>query len=87
MALSTPTLHAWDLKRWLTRPHGRRQRRLRLIETLALGERRFVGLLAVDGRELLIGATPHSLTLLDDLSAAALDDFVPAAAHSGREVQ
>ncbi|MGH9474938.1 MAG: flagellar biosynthetic protein FliO [Terriglobales bacterium] len=83
--MATPSLHSWDLKRWLASPRKRRARRLRLQETLSLGDRRFVALLVVDGRELLIGATPHSLTLLDDLGGG-LEDFPPPAAR-GRDLQ
>jgi flagellar biogenesis protein FliO len=64
-------LQGLDLKRWLGKPRiRRRNRRLRLLETLPLGERRFVAVLSLDGRELLIGATPHSLALLGEIGEA-----------------
>lgn len=85
--MATANLHTFDLKRWLASPRKRRARRLRLEETLSLGDRRFVALLRVDGRELLIGATPHSLTLLDELGDEGLEDFAPPAAARGRELQ
>jgi|GEM_PF-3774701 len=46
----------------------RRTRRLKMIETLALGDRRVIAVVQVDGRELLVGSTLHSMTLLGDLS-------------------
>ncbi|MGH9412363.1 MAG: flagellar biosynthetic protein FliO [Terriglobales bacterium] len=80
--MATHNIHGFDLRRWLAKPRGRRQRRLRLIETLALGERRFIGLLAVDGRELLVGATSHSLSLLTELGERDFEDFVQDAEPS-----
>jgi flagellar biogenesis protein FliO len=84
--MSTLTfLHSLDLKRWLAKPRVRRRtRRLRLVETLPLGERRFVAVLSLDGRELLIGATPHSLALLGELGDERDDTAFP---RIGREVQ
>jgi len=62
--------HAFTLKRWLF--HARpRARRLKLVETLALGDRRFIAILSVNGRELLVGATPQSVALLGELPSAA----------------
>ncbi len=58
--------HPRDMKRWLFRARPR-ARRLKLVETLALGERRFVAILSVNGRELLVGATPQSVALLGEL--------------------
>ncbi|HWG36350.1 MAG TPA: flagellar biosynthetic protein FliO [Terriglobales bacterium] len=63
----------------------RRARRLKMIETLSLGDRRVIAVVQVDGRELLVGSTLHSMTLLGDLSAdeSAMNSY-PA---SGLEVQ
>ncbi len=85
--MGTGTLfHNLDLKRWLAKPGVRRRaRRLRLVETLALGDRRFVAVLSLDGRELLVGATLHSLTLLGELSGEA-EEPAPASRFA-REVQ
>lgn len=44
-------------------------RRLRLQETLALGERRFVAVLEFDGARFLLGGTASSLVLLARLRA------------------
>jgi flagellar biogenesis protein FliO len=78
-------LQSLDLKRWLAKPRVRRRsRRLRLVETLPLGERRFVAVLSLDGRELLIGATPHSLALLGEIGEEREGG---AGARYGGEVQ
>jgi hypothetical protein len=58
--------------RWLRR-HGsgllaaRAVRRLRLVETLSLGEKRFVSIVKVDGEQFLLGGSASSLTLLAKL--------------------
>jgi len=46
----------------------RSTRRLRLVETLPLGERRLAAILSVDGREFLVAATPQSVSLLGELA-------------------
>jgi Flagellar biosynthesis protein, FliO len=43
---------------------SRRERRLRLCETVSLGERRFVALIQFDDQPLLVGVTGNSITLL-----------------------
>jgi len=50
---------------WGARP----VRQLRLCETLALGERRFLAVVECGGQNLLIGGGGGSLTLLKELSA------------------
>lgn len=45
----------------------RRERRLRLRETLSLGERRLVAILACDQREFLVAATGQTVSLLAPL--------------------
>jgi flagellar biogenesis protein FliO len=51
---------------WLQAQQKRRAggRRLRVIETVSLGEKRFAALLAVDGAEFLIGGSGSSVALL-----------------------
>jgi flagellar biogenesis protein FliO len=51
---------------WLQAQQKRRAggRRLRVIETVSLGEKRFAALLAVDGAEFLIGGAGSSVALL-----------------------
>jgi len=56
-------------KRWL--PLVRRPpRRLRLCESLALGERRFVAVVEFESARFLLGGTASSLVLLSRLSDA-----------------
>jgi flagellar biogenesis protein FliO len=49
----------------------RRVRRLRVRETISLGERRLVAIVECDEREFLVGATGQAITLLAPLGAAA----------------
>jgi Flagellar biosynthesis protein, FliO len=46
-------------------------RRLRVTETVALGEKRFVALVSVEGREFLIGGGASGVSLLAHLSGTA----------------
>ncbi len=46
-----------------------RNRQLRLVEALSLGERRFVALVECDQRRFLIGSTPQSIRLLTEIGA------------------
>jgi flagellar biogenesis protein FliO len=53
---------------------GRREpRRLRLCESLPLGERRFVAVVEFDRSRFLVGGTPTSLALLARLEDAGSD--------------
>lgn len=58
--------------RWLTR-HSRAvlargvSRRLKVAETVSLGEKRFVSILQVDGEQFLVGGGPSSVVLLAKL--------------------
>jgi flagellar biogenesis protein FliO len=45
----------------------RRERALRLCETLPLGEKRFLAVVEFEGRRFLIGATNQSISLIDRL--------------------
>jgi Flagellar biosynthesis protein, FliO len=45
----------------------RRERALRICETLPLGEKRFLAIVEFEGRRFLIGATNQSISLLDRL--------------------
>jgi flagellar biogenesis protein FliO len=49
----------------------RRSRRLRLRETLSLGERRLVAIVECDDLEFLVGATGQAISLLARLGHAA----------------
>jgi len=70
-ALSATLLQSW---KWLSR-HSRGvltrgvSRRLRVAETVSLGEKRFVSIVQVDGEQFLIGGTPANVVLLAKLEA------------------
>lgn len=49
----------------------RHAKRLRLVETLGLGDRRFVAVVEFDQFRFLVGGTSSSLVLLSDLTAPA----------------
>lgn len=56
---------ARKLGRWLQRMlTARRSRRLRVCETLSLGERRFVAIIEFDRQEFLVGGGGNSFSLL-----------------------
>ena len=64
---------AWNLSRtitsgWLLQP--KRQRRLRVSETVSLGEKRFVSIVELDGQAFLIGGGTAGVSLLAELSPA-----------------
>jgi len=48
----------------------RRERLLKICETLPLGDKRFLAVVQIEGNRLLIGATNQSITLLDRLNPA-----------------
>ena len=59
------TLHSRDvLARGVTR-------RLKVAETVSLGEKRFVSILQVDGDQFLVGGSPSNIVLLARLEAKA----------------
>ena len=68
---SATLLQAW---KWLTR-HSRGvlargvPRRLKVAETVSLGEKRFVSILQVDGEQFLVGGSPSNVVLLAKLEA------------------
>ena len=57
----------------------RRQRRLQLCATVALGEKRFVSIIECDGRQFLIGGGAGTVSLLTQLSDVA-DSSLPTQA-------
>jgi hypothetical protein len=65
---------------WLTRRcRVGEPRRLRLFETLSLGEKRFVAIVEFENQRFLLGGTPNSLVLLaalpgSELGASALGE-------------
>jgi hypothetical protein len=61
----------WERVQRLSR---RTPKRLRLCESLALGDRRFVAVVEFEAERFLLGGTPSSLVLLSRLSAAGERD-------------
>ena len=54
-----------NLWQWTAAPHkARKTRRLRVCETLSLGERRFLAVIEFDRQEFLVGGRGSSLELL-----------------------
>ncbi len=47
---------------------GRTKKRLRTLETVSMGEKRFIALVQVDGRQFLIGGAPGNVGMLTELS-------------------
>lgn len=72
-ALETTLLQAW---KWLTQ-HSRGvlthrvSRRLKVAETVSLGEKRFVSIVQVDGEQFLVGGSSANIVLLAKLEATA----------------
>jgi flagellar biogenesis protein FliO len=66
------TFHTEVMAWWqrLLRLGRRNPRRLRLCESLALGERRFVAVVEFEAARFLLGGTPSSLVLLSRLPDA-----------------
>jgi flagellar protein FliO/FliZ len=61
----------WAIKRLqLSSTFTRREQRLRVVETLALGARMKIALVRCDGREVLVGITPAQITPLGSWRAA-----------------
>lgn len=71
----------WDR---LLRLGRRAPRRLRLCESLALGERRFVAVIEFERRRFLLGGTASSLVLLAQLGPATEGAETNAASHTER---
>jgi flagellar biogenesis protein FliO len=72
---STFWLQVFALWERILRLSRRAPRRLRLCESLALGDRRFVAVVEFETARFLLGGTPSSVVLLSRLSdAGALDD-------------
>jgi flagellar biogenesis protein FliO len=65
---NTFRLHFLALWRGALRFGRRRPKRLRLCESLPLGDRRFVAVVEFDAARFLVGGTPSSLVLLSRLA-------------------
>lgn len=72
----------WDLGRAAARV--RKPRRLRVCETLSLGERRFLAVIEFDCQEFLVGGTGSSLELLARVKEGKIipDASLPLGSHS-----
>src|ERR1700761_2021500 len=72
-AFGEAVVRAW---KWLTR-HSQgvlargASRRLKVAETVSLGEKRFVSILQVDGEQFLVGGSTSNIVLLAKLEAKA----------------
>jgi len=64
---------------------SRRQRRLRLAETLPLGDRRFVAVLEFENSRFLLGGTSASLVLLARLDDSQRDCLADQSGAHSRE--
>ncbi len=65
---ASPLLQAWS---WLrTKYVQTATKRLRVAETVSLGEKRFVSIVSIEGREFLIGGGTSGVTLLAQLGPA-----------------
>ena len=69
---------------------ARSSRRLKVVETVCLGEKRFVSILNIDGQELLLGGSPSSVVVLANLEGSrriCVPLASPVPAETGREKQ
>jgi flagellar biogenesis protein FliO len=64
---------------------GSGPRRLQLVETVSLGEKRFVAVIHVDGARLLIGGSSSSVSLLTELKPIDSFDRVMTKAKAKRK--
>jgi flagellar biogenesis protein FliO len=72
----------WALRKWgIKRLPGTGGNRIKVEETLALGERRFVSILKVDDERFLIASYPQGLGLLARLDGSVEPGFGPALEH------
>ncbi len=84
----TPPGAAWvalkNIWQWTRRAvTARKTRRLRVCETLSLGERRFLAVIEFDRQEFLVGGTGNSLELLAQLQGGMVipKGSLPPAPH------
>jgi Flagellar biosynthesis protein, FliO len=75
--------------RWMVRQRqrvltARTSRRLRVVESVSLGEKRFVSILNVDGEQFLIGGSTSNIALLAKLDGEQTTSFEKALARSVR---
>jgi flagellar biogenesis protein FliO len=63
----------------------RSERKLRVSETVTLGEKRVVAVIVADERRFLIGATPNGVSLLAQLDARRELPQIPATQSGARQ--
>jgi len=68
---------------WKSLDRGRSARRLRLSETLSLGEKRFLAVVQFQQQEFLVGGTGNSIALLAKLNGPEAPDSHNAAQQAG----
>jgi len=73
---SSPLASLWALLRraFATVHIQRRERRLRLLETLPLGEKRLIAVLEFEEQRFLVAATPNNVSLLQTLPPNAANE-------------
>jgi len=85
LVLGTLVLLAYLLRRGVLTLPGQRAGRSLAVETaLSLGDRRSVAVLNVEGRRLLLGLTPATLTVLAELGSRPFDEALDRAASADR---
>lgn len=77
--LTAVRLAAWLKARHRAMVRTRTEKRMRVVENVPLGERRFVALLRVDEREFLIAASGAGVSLLQELKQPAAPKKAEAA--------
>jgi flagellar biogenesis protein FliO len=81
----TPALLARLRALWSHVTIRRRDRSLRIAETVSLGDKRFVAILEFEHQRFLIGITSQSVSLLQALAAPQLPPTLPAAPANRKE--
>lgn len=66
---------------WLVRSRGSSGATIRLVSTRALGDKRAIAVVEVEGRRLVVGMTPHQMTLLASLPEPAEESKMRALAE------
>ncbi len=78
----TPALLARLRSLWSRVSIRRRERSLRISETVSLGDKRFVAILEFERQRFLIGVTSQSVSLLQGLGTPQLPPTIPSASAS-----
>jgi len=81
----TPALLARLRALWSHVTIRRRDRSLRIAETVSLGDKRFVAILEFERQRFLIGITSQSVSLLQALESSQLPPKVPATSTNRNE--